>query len=92
MSSVGHDVRNLLTVLTLHEDPEVVAAAWEIDALIRALEVDAVAHVALVARLGDIEGRQSDVDANRCTWRFGAARCCMQAGHSVVHDPFPAGV
>jgi hypothetical protein len=67
----------------MHDDPEVVAAAWEIDALIRALEVDAAVHAALVARLADIDARV--VAAARCDWRNADGRCLLTAGHSGSH-------
>ena len=73
-----HDARNLLTALTLHDDPEVVTAAWDIAALLRAIEVDAAVVDGLRLRVADLEARLAATEERetrmlellRALWRW----------------------
>ena len=57
-----HAVRNELTTLTLHDDPEVVAAAWRIEGLLRdvdpaSLQTDyLLSEIARKVRAGHVSG------------------------------------
>jgi hypothetical protein len=61
--SALHDLRNELTALTLHDDPDVSAAAWRIAEMLPALAVDREAHDGLRLRVADLEARLAATEA-----------------------------
>ena len=68
-----HDIRNVLSVLSLSDDPAVV------ESVPRLLE--------LVTALRDLAPRVTRT-SRRCQWRNADGRCALAADHDGAHSPY----